>query len=341
MDVLFGVNGEGMGHAMRSGEMIKFLKKDYSVRVFAGGKAADYLKLFSNTSKIFYFRLISRDGRISKFKTFFYNLFTFPYFIYSFIRLFVRCLSDRPKVIISDFEPITAYLGLVLRIPVISFDNQHIVTDTDSLENVGRFQGIFYKFLVYLMCPFPKRKVITSFFFPRVLSYNATLVPPVIRKIVSKNKSRNGKNMLVYFSLENDSVLNLMEKLKIPFLFYGKTKKKGSKYMIIKDFSPHVFARDIAECRAVLSNAGMTSLGEAIYLKKPVLCFPLKNHLEQELNARYIEKEGFGKYCSNISKKRILYFIRKISIYRNNLMKFNFSNREVYAELKKAVNVYI
>ena len=36
-------------------------------------------------------------------------------------------------------------------------------------------------------------------------------------------------------------------------------------------------------------------MGEAVYLHKPMLAVPLEHQFEQVLNARYLEREGFGR----------------------------------------------
>jgi len=42
--ILYGVCGEGLGHAIRSEILINYLKnKNYEIRIVAGGKAYNYL----------------------------------------------------------------------------------------------------------------------------------------------------------------------------------------------------------------------------------------------------------------------------------------------------------
>ena len=43
MRILYGVVGEGMGHAMRSGVILDHLTKNHDVQVVASGRAHDYL----------------------------------------------------------------------------------------------------------------------------------------------------------------------------------------------------------------------------------------------------------------------------------------------------------
>ncbi|MEK6888698.1 MAG: glycosyltransferase family protein [Nanoarchaeota archaeon] len=339
MKIFYGINGEGLGHAMRSAEVIRELKKNHDVSVFTGGKAKDYLKKFGEVKSINYLSFITRDGKIKYIQTFLYNLLISPLILLSFLKVIISCILNRPKVIITDFEPLTAYSGLILRIPVISFDNQHIVTDTSAGKIKNLSEVSLYKLIVHLMCPFPRKKIITSFFHPKILSKNAIIVPPVVRKLVEKQKEKAGNHFLVYLSLGGDSILEVLEKSKQKCIVYGKLSRKSSKYLKIKNFSAEDFAADLASSRAVVSNAGMSTLSESIYLKKPVLCIPLSGQTEQEVNAFYVGKANFGLSSSKIDKSIIRKFVSKIPLYEKNLKKFTFSNKEVFSAIEKEIKI--
>lgn len=337
MRILYGINGEGMGHAMRSAEIIKGLSKNNEIKIVAGGKAANHLKKIAGLKEVSYLSFVTKNGKVSSLKTFFVNLLKLPFFLYHFFTILIECIIKRPKVIITDFEPLSAYTGLILRIPVISFDNQHIITDTKIPNNKEKSSKFLYKIIVHLMVPFPKEKIITSFFYPKVLTKNAVLVSPVIREIITKQKIKEGGELVVYLSIKNDLVLKTLEKSKNKCIIYGKTNLKSSKFIKIKNFDEEQFAHDMANARAVICNAGMTTLSEAIYLKKPVLCIPVSGQIEQEINAHYLQKIGYGSSKSEINKKIIKEFLNNLDVYRANLRKANFSNNKILETIKRAI----
>ena len=338
MKILYGVNGEGMGHAMRSAEIIKELSKNNNLQIIAGGKAADYLKKIGNLKKVNYLSFVSKNGKIDYFKTLLLNLVKSPFLLYNLLYLIIKSLIKRPKLIITDFEPLTAYLGFILRIPVISFDNQHIITDASIPNLKNSSSKLLYKIIVYAMMPFPKKKIITSFFFPKILKKNSILVKPIIREIITKQKPEEGKELLVYLSLENDAMIKKLEKSKRVCMVYGKTNLKSSKYLKIKKFDEQQFAKDLANSKAVICNAGMTTLTESIYLKKPILCMPIKGQIEQELNAYYIQKKGYGLSKKNINEKTINKFLTNLKTYEKSLKKINFSNKKIIKTIKRSIN---
>ena len=338
MKIIFGVNSFGMGHAMRSAEIIKELSKDNEIEIITGGKSADYLSKVGKVKRVNYLSFVIKDGNIKYFQTFLFNLLKSPLIFFNFISLFSRCLAKRPDIIITDFEPIVSYTGLLLRIPVISFDNQHIVTDT-KIKKIGNIFSVFlYKLTVYLMVPFPKKKIIVTFFNPKIKANNSILVSPVVREVIRNQEVKSGDYLLIYLRLEGDSILKSLEKMKIKCFIYGKTNFKSNKYLIVKKFDELQFAKDMAKSKGVICNAGMSTLSEAIYLKKPILCVPLKGQVEQELNAFYLEEKGFGLSAESINLKNIKEFMKNINFYRKNLEKEKLSDKENIKKIIKEFN---
>ncbi|MBM3314807.1 hypothetical protein FJY71_03060, partial [candidate division WOR-3 bacterium] len=54
------------------------------------------------------------------------------------------------------------------------------------------------------------------------------------------------------------------------------------------------FAQSLAACRGVIAPAGHQLTSEALHLRKPLLAFPQENQYEQDLNARMLERSGWG-----------------------------------------------
>jgi len=72
----------------------------------------------------------------------------------------------------------------------------------------------------------------------------------------------------------------------------------------------------LAISKGVITLAGNLSLSETLFMKKPMLVFPIKNHIEQQLNAYMVKEyaiiggddineslENFLKNINNIRKK--------------------------------------
>ncbi|MFA5102406.1 MAG: glycosyltransferase family protein [Candidatus Thermoplasmatota archaeon] len=63
------------------------------------------------------------------------------------------------------------------------------------------------------------------------------------------------------------------------------------------------FFHDFASAKAVMVNGEFSTIREALYLKKPIFCFPIQHQFEQAFNAKCIEQMGVGvshaKFCEN------------------------------------------
>ena len=76
--ILYGVAGEGNGHAVRSRVVIEHLKKKHKVRIVAAAKAHCYLSRFFKIDEIDYFKIIYRNNKISNLLTTVFNILRFP-----------------------------------------------------------------------------------------------------------------------------------------------------------------------------------------------------------------------------------------------------------------------
>ena len=50
-------------------------------------------------------------------------------------------------------------------------------------------------------------------------------------------------------------------------------------------------------------------MSEAVYLRKPMLALPLAGQFEQEMNARYLERLGFGTAASALDETALERFL--------------------------------
>ena len=89
--------------------------------------------------------------------------------------------------------------------------------------------------------------------------------------------------MLVYQTSTSDKrlvpTLNRVQKER--FIVYGLRRNAVEGNCVIKDFSEEGFVEDLAQARAVVTNGGLSLIGEALYLGKPVYSVPVLHQFEQ------------------------------------------------------------
>jgi UDP-N-acetylglucosamine:LPS N-acetylglucosamine transferase len=76
-------------------------------------------------------------------------------------------------------------------------------------------------------------------------------------------------------------------------------------------------------------------MGEAVYLHKPMLAVPLEHQFEQVLNARYLERLGFGKEAKTLDDPRVVHdFVEAIPACEEKLAAYaQDGNKEILAAL--------
>jgi uncharacterized protein (TIGR00661 family) len=72
----------------------------------------------------------------------------------------------------------------------------------------------------------------------------------------------------------------------------------------------------------VVASAGFTLMGEAVYLHRPMLAEPVGKQFEQIINARYLQKEGFGLHAEEIDQAALGEFLERAPEFEKNLSRY-------------------
>ncbi|MBW2996300.1 hypothetical protein KY332_03295 [Candidatus Woesearchaeota archaeon] len=331
MKILYGVSGEGMGHAARSKTILTELKKQHKIKVVAGGRAYQFLKKHFNTSRIGFFKIIYRNNSVTYLLTFFYNLLKFPFIFLYNLKFIPIILKFKPDIIITDVELFSCYLSILFNKKSISIDNQHII-NTNLNKNL-----FFEKLIIKSLIPKADHYLVTTFFYPPIQKKNTFLFPPINTQEVINASPQNKDYILVYqTSKSNKKLIPTLNSINQNFIVYGFDKDKQIKNVKLKKFNEKEFIKDLINCKAVITNGGFTLIGEALYLRKPILSIPIKKQFEQITNAVYLKKLGYGMYCRETSKRNIQKFLSNLKKYRNNLKKYKKQdNSKIFKKLKQ------
>jgi uncharacterized protein (TIGR00661 family) len=326
MRILYGVVGEGMGHATRSKVVLEHLTGDsHQVKVVASGRAFQFLKrAFPDVVEIQGLTMQYRDGAFDRDASVLRNVLLSPKMIAENAAAYFDHVRDfQPEMVFSDFDSFAHLYGKQHGVPIVSIDNQQVIHrckhDKEIKEGLG-FDFEATKAFVKAKLPGCDHYVITSFFFPKIrekFSHNTTLVPPILRKAVLDAKPSRADHVLVYQTSTSDQqLLPTLKKLKNrSFVVYGLRREAVEDNCVLKDFSEEGFLKDLASCRAVVTNGGLSLLHEAVYLGKPIFSVPVRHQFEQEMNARYIEKLGYGLSAPFIQPDTLEWFLQQENRY--------------------------
>jgi uncharacterized protein (TIGR00661 family) len=305
MKILYGVVGEGMGHAMRSRVILEHLvAREHDVQIMASGRAVDFLaKRFAGVNRIHGLHMIYEENRMRIGKTALSNVVTGATGIPHNIAAYFDALGEfRPDVVISDFESWTYLYGKTHRLPLLSIDNMQVISRTrlpDDILDGHRAEFEVTKAFIKSKLPFCDEYFITSFFRPPVRKERTRLFPPILRPEILAANRRAGDHLLVYTSGEgNHTIADTLTQTGLACHIYGMRRDLKTEVvegnLRYRPFSEAGFIDDLASCRAVIGGGGFTLMGEAVFLGKPMLSVPMGRQFEQVLNARYLAHAGYG-----------------------------------------------
>ncbi|MBI4144927.1 UDP-glucuronosyltransferase [Candidatus Woesearchaeota archaeon] len=310
MRILYGVAGEGMGHATRAKAVLDSLTNRHDVRILSGSRAFEYLqRRFRAVHRIFGFHIIYWDNSVSDLGILLYTFVRAPLLAFSFLKVLFLALTWKPQLIITDYDPFTCYVGWLFGIPVVSISNQHILNKTHvSYPRRYAWEAFKTRLVNALLIPHAALHVITTFSFPR--ANNAMLVPPIVRKELLRIRMSDSGPVLVYqTSKTNKRLVSVLRQLPGGFVVYGFGKRPATGNVLFKEFNETEFFKDIASCKAVITNGGYSLISEAVTLGKPVLAEPVAKQFEQTLNALLLEKEGYGRMAAKIDVATVASFL--------------------------------
>ncbi|MCP4448958.1 MAG: teichoic acid biosynthesis protein [Myxococcales bacterium] len=335
MRILYGVTGEGMGHAMRSRVVLEhLLAQGHEIEIVSSNRAADYLSdRFGGTTRIHGLHMVLDENRIQRGKTLWSNILEgttgVPKNIAAYFEMIERFV---PEVVISDFESWSYLYGQNNRIPIISIDNMQIInrcTHPDEIIEGEKTNFRFTKAFVKSKLPFCEHYLITTFFHPEIRKKNTSLHPPILRSEILAAQASDGEHLLVYqTAVGNDSLEEVLANTGIECRIYGMrkglTEEEVDGNLRHRPFSEEGFIEDLVTTRAVIAGSGFTLMGEAVYLRKPMLAIPLKGQFEQVMNARYLAYEGYGQHAEDLEDEGVLHsFLEEIPRYREKLASYS------------------
>lgn len=283
MNILYGVQATGQGHISRARAMAQALAElDVRVSWLFSGRARQQLfdmepfgafqhrrglTFATSTGRIRYRRTL-RDNHL-------------PGFLRD-----VRELSlGGYDVIVTDFEPVTAWAGRRAGIPTIGIGHQYAfggATPTAGGHWLAR--RIMHQFA-------PVSQALGLHWHP----YADNVLPPILD--LPDIPRQQGEHILVYLPFEDQREVSrwLQQFPAQRFLQYAPGLETATRANVgTRPPGIETFKRDLANCAGVICNTGFELISECLQWRKPVLTRPLRGQLEQLSNARALTQLGYA-----------------------------------------------
>ena len=321
-NILYGVNGEGAGHSTRAREVLVHLRSQgHDVVVASFDRGLQNLSPDFEVIEIYGFRFAYVNNQVRYRRTVVRNLATLPQAAASVKQLRQVIKESRTDVVITDFEPLTCYVGHHARLPVISIDNQHCLTNTKvSYPRQHRRDAALARLVTRLMVSRAEAYLVTSFIPAPVKKRRTFVFPPILRHQILSAVPREGKHVLVYVTSPAPALCKVLNTVPSEFIAYGFGREGREGNVVYKKPSLNGFFLDLVNAKAIIANAGFSLVTEALHLAKPYLAIPVQHQFEQIFNAYWLQKMGYGVSGEGeLTRRKVEAFLDELPQFRARL----------------------
>jgi uncharacterized protein (TIGR00661 family) len=341
MRVLYGVAGEGLGHAIRSAVVRDHLVAQGHDVTFACAKsrASRYLAGYGPVLQAAMFGNVIRSNKIQPLRTLFANLGNVGLAVAA-----PAMWSTLPRFdfVISDFEPCVARYAGLHGIPLLAIDNMHFLSRcAHSPGMVDRLSAGLAMPVVSRIIPNAQRYFVTSFVDAPVGPKTSLFLPILRDEVFSRAGDSEDGPIVVYFNDKADwgSIMRSLGAMPFEFAAFG-APPGAPRHANVKVHEVGSGLMDaIARAPAVISGAGFGLMTECIYTHKPLLALPCEGHFEQILNANYLQALGFGKRARALTPETVGSFLGELPRFKKALAGVTHDrNRGLFAELDRVLS---
>lgn len=295
MKIFYGVQGTGNGHITRARVMAKELyaagfevtfqftgrpdDQYFDMQVFNGYQTREGLTFNTHKGQVSYFKTALQANPIQ--------------FIKDINRLDLSCYD----LVISDFEPVTAWAARRQNKQVIGIGHQYAFG-----HNIPR-KGAD-----------PVANQVMKYFAPADVGiglhwhhFGQPILPPIIETPQVPEQVQTDK-ILVYLPFEDpyEVIRHLCAFENFQFHVYSPDQIKSNYANIVfKPLSRDGFQKDLYDCAGIISNAGFELASESLQLGKKILAKPLHAQMEQISNAAALEQLGYGHTMFDLDTQKI------------------------------------
>ncbi len=285
MKILYAIQGTGNGHLARAQEILPALERRAEVDLLISGMHAEL-----HLDRPVRYRLkglgfkFGRTGGVDYFNTWWHG--DMPRFLRE-----VRDLDvEQYDLVISDFEPVSAWAARRQHIPCVGLSNQCILLDGRVQKPAKKRHVDIGKAVLKHYAPVD---VAYGFHYEAIPPFIST---PIVRQSIRNIHSTTGAHYLVYLPAFHDAkIFNALKNFpKVPWIVFSKTCRKPycESNITFHPIGDEVFQQSLASAKGVICAAGFSLTTEVLFLGKKLLVVPMKKQFEQQCNAAALKSLG-------------------------------------------------
>ena len=292
MKILYGVQGTGNGHLSRARSMCKHLRNtnfhiDY---LFSGREREQYFDMacFGDWQCKRGLTFVTEKGKVNALATLkkararelLQDIKTLP--------------VDDYDLIISDYEPITAWAAYRAKRPCLGIGHQYAFNHDIPLKG----DNVVTRLIMHRFAPTSYNLGLHWYHF------DAPILPPIIDHWEAKGVPKPNK-YVVYLPFEDiATITNLLRRFPtLEFHYFGAfPQPKMQDNIYFNPVSRSTFQLALADSAGVICNAGFELASESIHMGKKLLVKPLRGQMEQISNALALEQLKLGKAVKKLTQ---------------------------------------
>ena len=319
MKILYGIQLNGNGHITRSIELINKLKSvGYEVDVISSGNNSNLELPFGHKHFTGLSIFFSDLGSIDWTKTIKYA---------NLIKLVRDSMLDVREydLIISDFEPISAWSAKRCGVKSIGIANQYSLLS----EKTPKVKGFFSLKFIRNFAPCDEYIALSY------EKFDDFIYQPFISDYFLNSEVNDKNFFLIYLpSYKLDYIISQLSEFKKYKLkvYSNEDHSQQLKNIKVIKLNKEKFQKDLINCSGVITASGFSTTSEALILNKKLWSIPIQSQYEQLSNSLLLEQMGIftDRFNSDNLKKWI-----------NNYQKVDYKWKNPIEDiLSKIKNIY-
>ncbi|MFA7553403.1 MAG: MJ1255/VC2487 family glycosyltransferase [Spongiibacteraceae bacterium] len=294
MKILYGVQATGNGHISRARMIARYFteqnRSDIEVTFLFSGRSPEKffdMECFGNCLYRRGLTFSTRAGKVSYLKTIRENN------LVEFIKEVSSLKVDDYDLIITDFEPITAWAAKLTRQKVIGIGHQYAFGHNIPVAGKTLLAAV-------IMRHFAPATTAVGLHWHH---FDKAILPPIIDE--NLHATHNNDSVVVYLPFEDQAVVSqLLNSLsQYHFIQYSPELNDAEQGNISLRKTCHSgFKQDLSRSSAVICNAGFELVSECLQLQTPVLVKPLQGQFEQLSNAQALRQLGYASVLESLDR---------------------------------------
>ena len=282
MKVLYAIQGTGNGHLSRAEDIVPHLRKRCQVDILVSGTQSQLTPSFSIDYQLRGMSFMSsKKGKVDIIKT------AVNTNVFKFFKEISQFPAKKYDLIISDFEPISAWSAKYHGVKSVELSHQAAVSHPNSPKPIEKHR--VGNFILGNYCPSPHKY---GFHFE---SYAPSIFTPVIRENIRELESENRGHYTVYLpAYHDDFIVQTLMHFKTEWHVFSKyaTCRYRVNNVWVNPIDANNFTESLRTSEGVLCGAGFELPAEALFLNKKLMVIPMMGQYEQLCNAESLKKIG-------------------------------------------------